>query len=250
MNIRVKTVSTEQLTPRQVQILKDVVEEYIKTALPVGSDNLDRKYNLGVSPATIRNEMNELTRLDYLRQPHTSAGRVPTPRAIRFYVDQLMQEKQLSVTDEVAAKQRVFEVKDDFDRLMQETTRALAQLTKSLAVAVTEDDGLWHSGYANILSNPEFYNIDVTFNVLSILEQVPKVRELLLERMNWDEPVGIVFGEQVGWANFEPVGIVVGHFATPSLRGCIGVIGPVRLNYSVVVPLVKYFNSLVSEATK
>jgi len=87
------------LTPRQNQILKSVVDEYITTADPVSSEQLEKKYNLGVSPATIRNEMVDLTQMGFLRQPHTSAGRIPTPLALRFYIDHLMQEKKLSLAD-------------------------------------------------------------------------------------------------------------------------------------------------------
>lgn len=240
----------EPLTPRQVQVLKNVIEEYIETAQPVGSDNLDRKYSLGVSPATIRNEMHELSRLGYLRQPHTSAGRTPTSKALKFYVNQLMQEKELSVSDEVAAKQRVLETRDDFDKLMQGATKSLAQLTKSLAVAVTENDEVWHSGYANILSNPEFYNIDVTSSVLSMLEEARRLHELLFDMIEWEDPVEVLFGEEVGWANFEPVGVVACRFTTPQRNGCIGVIGPARLDYPTVVPAVKYFGTLISENVK
>jgi len=95
------------LTSRQTQILKVIIDEYIETAEPVGSDSLEKKYNLGVSPATIRNEMSLLTKSGYLKQPHTSAGRVPTSGAMKFYVDQLMEEKQMSLTDEVKAKKEI-----------------------------------------------------------------------------------------------------------------------------------------------
>src|SRR4030043_1881984 len=80
----------KDLTQRQIQILKAVIEEYIATAEPVGSETLDKKYNLGVSPATIRNEMVRLTDMKLLSQPHTSSGRSPTPEAMRFYVEHLM----------------------------------------------------------------------------------------------------------------------------------------------------------------
>ena len=92
------------LTPRQIQILKAIIEEYIATALPVGSETLDKKYNLGVSPATIRNEMVRLTDMKMLQQPHTSAGRSPTPEALKYYVDELMKPHDISVTEEVAVK--------------------------------------------------------------------------------------------------------------------------------------------------
>src|SRR3990167_1217541 len=78
------------LTDRQIQILRAIVEEYSQTAEPVGSERLDRKYGLGVSPATIRNEMVILAEMGYLSQPHTSSGRTPTPKAIRFYDERLI----------------------------------------------------------------------------------------------------------------------------------------------------------------
>ena len=116
------------LSPRQTQILKCLIEEYINTAEAVGSEVLDRKYSLGVSPATIRNEMGTLTDKGLLKQLHTSAGRVPTPAALRFYVDHLMQEKKMSVTEEVAAKEKIWDARFDFDHLMRHTTLALADL--------------------------------------------------------------------------------------------------------------------------
>ena len=97
------------LTSRQTQILKALIDEYIETAEPVGSDALEKKYNLGVSPATIRNEMANLTKSGFLKQPHTSAGRIPTSGAMKFYVDQLMEEKQMSLADEVKAKEEVWD---------------------------------------------------------------------------------------------------------------------------------------------
>ena len=81
-----------ELTDRQIKILKAIIEEYIETAEAVGSQTLDKKYGLGVSPATIRNEMVRLTANGFLKQPHASAGRVPTPMALKFYIQNLMQQ--------------------------------------------------------------------------------------------------------------------------------------------------------------
>lgn len=115
------------LTSRQTQILKALIEEYITSAEPVASNQLEKKFNLGVSPATIRNEMAFLTREGFLKQPHTSAGRVPTSQALHFYVDHLMQEKRLSVADEVSSKEQVWDARFDFNRLMRQVTLALAE---------------------------------------------------------------------------------------------------------------------------
>ncbi len=237
------------LTPRQVQILKCVVEEYIETADAVGSDVLEKKYNIGVSPATIRNEMATLALTGYLKQLHTSAGRIPTPKAFKLYVNHLMEEKKLSVADEVQAREQVYSAKEDFDKLMRQVTRALAQNTHSLAVAATDKGDVWHAGYANILDIPEFYNIDVTSRVLTMIEEARRIQELFFDRADSNEPIEILFGEELGWPNFEPVGIVSMQCVTPYGRTSLGVIGPTRFNYPAVIPLVRYFGNLVTEST-
>ena len=103
------------LTQRQIQILKAVIEEYIVTAEPVGSETLEKKYNLGISPATIRNEMVRLSDMRMLSQPHTSSGRSPTPAALRYYVDHMMKPKDMSVAEEVAVKEKVSAIKEFLD---------------------------------------------------------------------------------------------------------------------------------------
>ncbi|MEK7565732.1 MAG: hypothetical protein AAB506_01650, partial [Patescibacteria group bacterium] len=120
-----------ELSLRQNQILKAVIEEYIETAGPVGSEKLDKKFSLGVSPATIRNEMSALTELGFLKQIHTSAGRTPTSMAMRYYVDHLMKLKELSVSDEVAVKEKLWNHRSDFEKTLAEATRELARRTRS-----------------------------------------------------------------------------------------------------------------------
>ena len=98
----------DQLTPRQIQILKAVIEEYIETADAVGSETLEKKYSLDVSPATIRNEMVALTNLGYLKQLHKSAGRVPTSISLKYYVKNILKQQELPVSEEVSVKQKIF----------------------------------------------------------------------------------------------------------------------------------------------
>src|SRR3989304_728734 len=112
----------DTLSARQIQILKLLIDEYIETAEPVGSETLDKKFNLGISPATIRNEMAELIKKGFLKQIHTSSGRVPTPKAMKLYVDQLMVEKQMSLADEVKAREDVWDARGDMDSLLEEAT--------------------------------------------------------------------------------------------------------------------------------
>lgn len=242
---------TEGLTARQTQILKSLVDEYIETAEPVGSETLDKKYNLGISSATIRNEMVALTETGFLRQPHTSAGRIPSPKAMKFYVDQLMEEKQMSLAEEVKAKEEVWDAREDVERLLDEATHALAERTKALAVAcVQEGDRVWHSGYANVFLNPEFADLEATANLFSFIEEAQRMRELFFERMSGASPVEIIFGEELGWPGFSPIGVVGTRFSVGGKEGALGVIGPTRLPYSRVIPVLRYFRSLVQEVGK
>ena len=87
------------LSDRQKHILQIIIEDYIATAEPVGSRTIARKYNLGISPATIRNEMSDLELLGFVEQPHTSAGRIPSGKAYRYYVDSLIKPSNLTPND-------------------------------------------------------------------------------------------------------------------------------------------------------
>lgn len=239
-----------QLTERQIKILKAIIEEYMETAEPVGSENLEKKFELGVSPATVRNEMVKLTQVGFLKQLHASAGRIPTKEAFKLYVNQLMEEKQLSVADEVSAKEKVWDTRFDFDRLMHEAVRGLAQKTQVLSLAAVEDGNIYHAGYANILQIPEFYDIDITKAVLSLIDEFSEVKKLF-EKSFGEGPIHLLLGDELGYDYLEPCGMVFTHFdAGPKKTGSLGVIGPNRLNYPLVIPFVRYFGNLIEELAR
>lgn len=238
---------TTGLTSRQTQILKAIVDEYISTAEPVGSVALDKKFNLGVSPATIRSEMVNLTKMKYLRQPHTSSGRVPTPIAMKFYINQLMEEKQMSVTDEVKTKEQVIDAKNDFDKLMDEATQALADRTHSLAIAATDNGEVWKAGLSNIFDNPEFGNVQICHDIFSFLDEDAGLMNLFFQRLTGLTPVEVIFGPELNLPALESLGVVATRFDVKGRQGALGVIGPFRLNYQVIIPTVRYIRNLVQE---
>lgn len=238
---------TDGLTARQTQILKALIDEYIATAQAVGSEPLDKKYNLGVSPATIRNEMVVLTKAGYLRQLHTSAGRVPSPKAMKFYIDQLMEERQMSLADEVRAKEEIWDVRNNVDALLEEATHALAQQTKSLAVAATDEGKVWHAGHAHIFENPEFEDLRACANLFAFLDEAERIQELFFERALSGSPIDVLFGEELNWPELSPVGVVATHFRVGDRNGALGVIGPVRLSYPTIIPTLRYFKKLIEE---
>ncbi len=122
-----------RLDERKAYILATVVYEYVATAEPVASQTLTHKYNLGISSATVRNEMAELEAEGYLVQPHTSAGRIPSDTGYRTYVDELMQPETLSAADRRRIHDDLRDASRELDELVDQTTRLLGRLSKSLA---------------------------------------------------------------------------------------------------------------------
>lgn len=237
------------LTDRQAQILKTIIEEYTSTAEPVGSITLEKKYNLGISPATIRNEMVALTKMGFLLQPHTSAGRTPTPMALKYYVRELVKEQELSTAEEVAVKEKVWDQRFEVDKFLHQITRVLAETTSDLAIICTSKGDVYHAGYAHILDNPEFYDIDVAREVLSLIDEFSQLNEIFT-KASGEETVHVLVGDDLDSKWFQSLGLVFTDFKAPQLSGSIGVIGPARLNYPQLIPVVRYFGNLVNEISQ
>lgn len=235
------------LTERQLQLLKAIVEEYIETAEPVGSEKLDKKYNLGVSPATIRNEMIRLTQMGYLKQPHVSAGRQPTSQALKLYVNKLMKPEDISVAEEVKVKQNIGNYKDEMDKLLREATKSLAKYTKTMSLAATDEGDIYTSGVGNILQMPEFYDIDLTKHLLDTLDEHNFWWNIFSPYFENEDPLAILMGEDLQDKLLTSCGGVFVRFSSPSHKGEIGVIGPDRLDYSRIVPIVRYMGNIINE---
>ncbi len=115
-----------ELTDRKKQILKVVVEDYVRTADPVGSKAIAAEMGGSVSSATIRNELADLVELGYLEQPHTSAGRVPSPKGYRLYVNELMERQRLSLRETEEINQALHGKMEALDRLLSQAGRAVS----------------------------------------------------------------------------------------------------------------------------
>ncbi len=126
-----------ELTERKKKILRAIVDNYIQTAEPVGSKVLSAMPGIGCSSATIRNEMADLTQMGLLEQPHTSAGRIPSPAGYRLYVDELMQDYRLSV-DETQSLNQALELKmQEVDKVISQVSKMVSKMTNLPAVAMT-----------------------------------------------------------------------------------------------------------------
>ena len=242
------------LTQRQIKILKCITEEFIETAAPVGSENLERKFNLGISSATIRNEMSALTQLGYLKKSHLSAGRGPTSMGLKYYVRNLMTPKNMSISEEIGVKEKVWDYRNEFERLIKETTRELAVRTRSMAVSTTDQGAVYSYGASNLLEEPEFFNIDVAKTVLSLIDNVNFWFEIV-KRAGIADPgseqiIHLLIGEDLGMEHLEPCGFIYQTYESGPHRGIVGIIGPARCHYQSIIPVVDYFATLLSTITR
>ena len=139
------------LNERKKKILQIIIEDYISSAEPVGSRTIARKYDLGLSPATIRNEMSDLELLGYLEQPHTSAGRIPSAQAYRFYVDALIEPGTLTDNDMALIDGWYNERRRNIDDIFQSTAKILSRVTQNVSMVLTNQQTIANFCYLKFL---------------------------------------------------------------------------------------------------
>lgn len=234
------------ITERQGQLLKNIVEEYIQTGKPVGSVNLVEKQGLKVSSATVRNEMARLIKEGYLKQPHTSAGRVPSTLGFRYYLELDLKEEELPVLKEVAVKQRLFAERMEPEKVLRQTTLALAEQTGCLALISAGAGRLFSAGAVNLLNYPEFFDIDVTKAVLNLIDRGEDFLNLLKKAVT-EKEIHVLVGEELGEQKLTECAFVFAPFSSNKFAGTLAVIGPSRLNYARVIPFLRYCKNLLNE---
>src|SRR3989344_4613523 len=203
----------EDLTQRQVDIMRTIIKEYSETGVAVGSDILEKKYKLGVSPATIRNEMVELAKKGYLKKTHFSSGRIPSAKGFRFYIKHLMKQKELSTTDEVAYKNSIWDERNESHRLLQQSTKVLAQKTGLLSLSATNQGDVYYSGVGNLLNKPEFFDLGLSKNLFELLDEVNYWERVLDKFYKFDGDILYLLGEEdFKDPLFESCGCIFGAF--------------------------------------
>ena len=126
-----------ELNDRKLKILQAVVADFINSAEPIGSRTLSKRDDIDVSPATIRNEMSDLEEMGYLTHPHTSAGRIPSDKAYRLYVDELMSHSELSDEEKEVIKEKLDEGSEELDKTLEHASKVLSEMTNLVSFAVT-----------------------------------------------------------------------------------------------------------------
>jgi len=230
------------MTPRQKQILQAIIEQYAEVAVPVGSSLLAKVFN--VSSATIRAEMAELEAIGYIRQPHTSAGRIPTDKGYRYYVNNLVGD-ELAHAERRAEKALTTRLHDSGlpERAIRNAVDTLVELTHNLGIA-TIGNQLYISGLSNLFGQPEFMGGHQVQQVARLLDNLePWLREAAP-----NEPLSVYIGSENPIGRSADVSLVISRFRSPfSDHSFIGTLGPTRQNYRDVMALVAHAGKTLEE---
>lgn len=215
------------LSARQEKLLKIAVEDYIKNAKPVASGFLATKMKGDISSATIRNELLELESEGYFSQPHTSAGRVPTEKAYRFFIDKyLNKEKEDGSLDVVSKK------KDELRVRVKTAAKKIADEVGSVVFVAFDENDFYYTGFSGLFCQPEFNEQRAVVDVSSLVDGFDKILGDLYGNIGADPEM--LLGEKSGFG--EKCGVVV-----VSANGVlIGVLGPMRMDYQKIYSLLKF----------
>ncbi len=220
------------MNERQSKLLMAIIDQFIQTALPVGSKRLlECSEEFEVSGATIRNEMRVLEDLGYLEQPHISAGRVPTAKGYRAYVQQHVEpSRHLREVQQrfTSLKEQYFRRKDQ--EAAYEAVALLAQMTPNIAFAtVPHKDRVYYLGLANVLRQPEFQSNPLMAS--SVVEVLEERLTGLLDAVEVEDKVRFYIGEEHVFPQLQSCSLIVRQYRLRGNRGVLGILGPMRMDY-------------------
>jgi transcriptional regulator of heat shock response len=240
------------MSSRRLEILRAIVDEYVATQEPVGSKSIADRHSLGISPATIRNEMAVLEEEGLITQPHTSAGRIPTDLGYRVFVDKLATVKPLSPAERRAIE-TFLEGSSDLEVLLKKSVKLLADITKQVAVVTYPIIGdtrekLAVSGTAHLARSGEDLGLTLSPILEALEEQVVLMR--LLDESN--STVNVRIGREQMETNLQATSLVaVGYGGDSAQIGALGILGPTRMDYAgsiaAVDAVARYVGRFLSE---
>jgi heat-inducible transcriptional repressor len=226
------------MTERQSKILATIIEQYAEVAAPVGSVVLAKLFN--VSSATIRNEMSELEQLGFIEQPHTSAGRIPTDKGYRHYVNQITDQHKPNISTRDVRNTQAMTTRvggaGEPSRAIKSAVDSLVQLTHNLGIA-TIGNQLYVAGYSNLFGQPEFVDPEHAHEVARLLDNL----EPWLAEAEPNEPLNVYIGKENPIGRAAGVSLVISKYRSPySDDSYIGILGPTRQSYRNVMGLVEH----------
>ncbi len=235
------------LDKRRFEILNKIVREYIAFAEPISSDYLKRKHYTDLSSATIRNEMLKLTEDGYLHQPYTSAGRIPTDKGYRYFVDVLI-EKEINGLINERIRNRIKEIKkesDDYLAYLKGINKFLASFSSGFSVSYLVEENLClREGLKKTFRNREFSDIEYARNFLSMIESF----EDDIEKFNLDDfSIKVYIGNEMPVKKFNDFGIVISRCIFDDKETFVAILGPKRMAYNRNISLISSIVKILKE---
>lgn len=220
-----------------------IVKEHIETGNPVGSKALAEHARFGLSSATIRNEMAELENAGLIIQPHTSAGRVPSEKGWKYYLEHLMEEKLPDKKDQETLKNIVAGSPENFALTLKAVARTLADMSHNAAIVGFSADDVYYTGLSNLFHEPEFANINLVQHVSEIVDHLDEVMKRVFKEL----PTGkkILIGKDNPFG--KECAVLVDKFLYDGSERVIGILGPVRMAYDANSGLMTYTSELLTE---
>lgn len=236
-----------EIQQRKDKILAIVVNQYIKTVNPVGSQYITDEFKLDVSPATVRNILAELEEEGYLGHPHTSAGRVPTAQGYRYYVDHLMNEIQLLEQEKRAIESEYKRYRHQLELLMERTSQFVSDLTHYTTIVTVDgwDSKFILKGTNYVVGYPEQVDLLKIQAILRILEEKEKLMKLINRQLQ--NKIDVYIGHELALKEMESCSLAVSRFDNNGVTGRIAVLGPTRMQYDRVVSALDYISELFSD---
>lgn len=229
---------------RQQKILAAIVKEYSESANPVGSKELAAKYNFKESSATIRNEMAELEKEGFIYQPHKSAGRVPTDKGYRFFVNELMRRFELSDKERRLLKTELVKLKAAHEQLGRSLSNLISQVSGQAAFALLPNESS-STGLSHIIGEPEFADTKTMKQVAQVLENIDEHANKLMKTTEVSAEAFI--GGESPMPVPKDLSLVVSNVKLKNgKKGVIGIIGPKRMSYAKNLSILNYLAKLIS----
>jgi transcriptional regulator of heat shock response len=234
----------QNLSLRLQKILAAIVKEYSETAEPVGSQDLVEKYRLNFSPATIRNEMAELEEMGYISQPHKSAGRVPTDKGYRFFVNELMQRFELSERERRMLRGELLKLQSEHEQIGRSISQLISEVSGQAAFTLLPNETS-SMGLGHIISDPDLSDAKTIKGVAELFDHIDQHASKLLKQAE-GQPEAFIGGE-VPMPVPNNLSMVVSNIKLKNgKRGVIGIVGPKRMSYAKNLSILEYLAKLIA----
>lgn len=222
---------------RKELILTTIIKEHIETGAPVGSGILVSKYKLNISSATVRNEMADLEEEGYIAQPHTSAGRIPSEKAYRLYLEKNIEGK----IDKMSAQTINAILQEKTEASFRETAKTLSQITSNTVFWAFHRHNLYYTGISSLFQQPEFRELELIYDISAVIDQMDEIVADTFDRIEMG--VNVLIGSENPFGNF--CSTILVKYKYNGNVGVFGILGPMRMNYEKNIALVKFINGLI-----